>query len=398
MKRTIPFYNEILALGAMYGDVQGVIHAILDGQQLPARKGSKSLMLPVPEVIARPNKEDILIFHPLQEHVIRGETEIMMHYRETINLVLNVRLMRILGYLVTLAASPSDHQHLKPEHLPTMQILMDIDKKSITDLQPVFKAMPMGDPEKCFAHIYIKKNAQLAGRNYRRAAVVSFPFYEQLLKEDGLVFGCKLRKKDRAALKGLFEAMFPGIEEKNSYSRGGDSELAPTLSALLKAMVVLADQVTSMASLFEDVITDMTPLKYSDDWVEDALNLDSFAGEVRMVPSQVGNEGSLDHRPADQAQQGGTHNTGVPQAGQPLWNLGGHAQTQTASNVLPKPDASGKLSYEAFARANPALAMASLNSYSGIGMAQKPLSPADALRAQGPSWGMQTPSINNVNF
>jgi hypothetical protein len=291
----LSFYNKILHLGSLTADVEGAVSSNIAGAPRPYTVGGKRMYLPTREVLVNPDKSKIVIFHPLSENMIRGESEVMQSYRNAINLTLNYRLTQLLGHVVELAASPGEHKHLKPTHLHLITILKDADQKTFDAWEAIANAMPAGDSEHCIVHIFIKKNAKVGSRDFRRAAIVSFPLYEELTKEGSTdVFGVKLRKKDHAALKGLLEATFPNIAEKGSYSRGGDSEVAPSLDALLKAVQTLAGQANAIIDTFQDVKQEMAQLTYEDDWTEEAFNLDLFDREVKLMPMQVGNEGTMD--------------------------------------------------------------------------------------------------------
>lgn len=295
--RILSFYNNILSLGSLTSDVEGKVSVVIDGNSRPFTIDGKRVMLPTPNVIQMTDKSNIQIFHPLQEHTTGGESVVLRKYRDAINLTLNMRLHVLLGEIIQLAASPAQHQLLKPEHYGLMGVLKDADAKTFEAWEHLRKAMPAGDIEHSVVHTFIKKSAEIRGRNYRRGAIVSFPLYEEIArasgddnhKGTGTVWGVKLRKKDLAAFKALLEAIFPDISEKNSYSRGGPSITAPALDALLRASKDLVGQINTVVETFEPVV-DVSDLRYSDDWVEDAVNLDTFEGELRLIPMQVGNE------------------------------------------------------------------------------------------------------------
>lgn len=383
----LSFYNHILGAASLISDVEGNISASLGKATRPFTSGGKRMVLPTREVQANPDKSNIVIFHPLAENLFRGESEVMLQYRNAINLTLNLRLMDLLGHLIELASSPAQHGRLKPPHLATMALLKDADQKTYDAWEAIRNAMPPGDSEKCVVHIFLKKNATVGGRNYRRGAIVSFPLYEELTKEGALsVFGVKLRKKDHAAFKQLLELVFPGIEEKNSYSRGGDNEFAPSLDALLKAVLAVGSQINAMVDVFEDVL-DIEELRYADTWVEEASNLDVFANELRLLPPQVGNEGSTDKAQAAvsaavrpvQVSAPGT--VAMPSSLLPAQQFM-PTSTQPANVVNEK----GMVDMHALMMSNPALnAMGGpMPGMMGYGMSMP--SGTAALRQQGPSW------------
>lgn len=394
----LSFYNKILGLASLTSDVEGNINAAIGKVSRPFTISGKRAMLPTREVLRMPlpqkEKDNIIVFHPLDEHIGHNESLVLQQYRNAVNLTLNLRLIDLLGELLQLAASPEEHKYLKPAHLTLMSALKDADQKTFDAWMALKEAMPPGNSEKCLVHIFIRKSAHLGGKGYRRGAIVSFPLYEQLIKEDQhSVFGVRLRKKDFAAFKQLLEAVFPNVEEKNSYSRGSDADTAPSLDALLKSLLVLVDSINTVVETFED-LSDIGSLKYDTAWVEEASNLEQFYNELKLLPMQAGNEGSIDH------QQGATNHQAQPigpKAGStpgtvvmppnlmPQQNWQATQPAIAAASVI---NERGLVDMGALMRANPAVGAYALSpAMPGLpGMGFGVPTGAAALRMQGASW------------
>lgn len=288
--KLLDFYKSIISAGSMIADSQGMISACVQSTTIPVNVGEKRLVLPLKEHIANPDKREIVIFHPLTENILRSfESDVMIKYRNNINIRINMVMQDLLIQLVALSGSS---RQLKPSHLELLSKISDADDTMIDNYRSLFKAMPLGNGDKCITHIFIKKNAILGGKTHRRGAIVSFPLYEELVKAKGSVYGVKMRKKDIANLIALLEAVFPGIEEKDKYSRASFSDTCPTLDALLNAVVGLAGCVNCILDDFGSEITGADELRYEDDWVDALQNLSQFDAEVRLLPMQAGNDGS----------------------------------------------------------------------------------------------------------
>jgi hypothetical protein len=106
------------------------------------------------------------------------------------------------------------------------------------------------------------------------------------------VYGVKLRIKDRQCILALLEYMFPGIEDAHSFDRGSRSELAPTLDALMHAVIGLIGPINDLVDLFAPLLDDAEELRFEDSWVETFENLGVMIKEVRMVPMQSSNDGT----------------------------------------------------------------------------------------------------------
>ena len=297
MSKLLDFYTHILNAGSMIVDENGLISAQVANATTPQSVGGKRLVLPTKEYMAKQDKSEIVLFNPLHENIMRGESEVMTKFRGNANLKLNYTLQTLLGHLLVIASSTGLHSQLKPDQFELISILKDVDEKTNETYKAIVKAMPLGNIEKCFVHIYIKKGANLQGKNHRRGAIVVFPLYEEITKaiNDGVssVYGVKMRKRDLATFRNVLEKLFPGIAEANSYSRGSVSDTAPTLDALLQAVMSLASGINEIVDDYGHILEQLKDLRYNDEWVNDLNDLEKFAIDLRLTPMQAGNEGTL---------------------------------------------------------------------------------------------------------
>ena len=291
--KIIDFYKSILSLGCLAADADGMISAEMESVKVPLMVDSKRLVLPTKEHMANPLKEGIVLFHPLSENIMRGESAVMTKYRSAINIKLNFTIGTLLQELVVLATSPGQHHKLKTDQFEFLALLKEADEKTLSSIQQLIKTMSIGNIDKCFVHFYIKKNAMINGKNHRRGVIITFPLFEELTKSDTLIYGIKFRKKDHAALKAMLAYIFPKIEEKDVYSRGSLSDTAPTIEALLLGVLGVASHINAMVETFAGAITGLDEFQYEDDWVCELENLDQFTNELRLIPMQAGNEGGV---------------------------------------------------------------------------------------------------------
>ncbi len=290
--KIIDFYKSILSLGCLVADEAGLISAEMESAKVPLMVDSKRMVLPTREHMANPNKDGIVLFHPLSENIMRGESDVMAKFRSAINIKLNFTIGTMLQEMIVLATSPGEHHKLKSDQFEFLALLKEADEKTLASFQQLIKSMSIGNVDKCFVHFYIKKNAVIQGKNHRRGVIITFPLYEELCKSDTLVYGIKMRKKDHASLKAMLAYIFPKIDEKDTYSRGNVFDTAPTLDALLLGVLGVASHINSMVENFEGAIEGLSEFRYTDDWVAELDDLGQFANELRLIPMQSGNEGS----------------------------------------------------------------------------------------------------------
>ena len=296
MSKLLDFYTQILDAGSMIVDDAGTISAKVANATTPQSVGGKRLVLPTKEYMAKQDKSDVILFNPLHENIMRGESEIMVKFRGNANLKLNYSLQTLLGHLLVIASSTGLHSQLTPKNFDLIAIMKNVDEKTIESYKSMVKAMPLGNHDKCFVHIFIKKSAVVNGKNHRRGAIVLFPLYEEIVKaqsvNEAIVYGVKMRKRDLVVFKAVLEHLFPGIATPDSYSRGSISDMAPTLDCLLQAVMCLASGINGIVDDYGHIVEQLKDLRYEDEWVSELNDLEQFTVDLRLTPPQNGNEGT----------------------------------------------------------------------------------------------------------
>lgn len=292
-------YESVLAVAGLKPDSEGFIsleltksnktHAMVDG---------KRLVLPTEEQLRNPDMANRIIFHPLNESIARGESKVMSYFRECIGTRLNFIIGYIAISLLTIATSEAEHKSLSPDQTLFMDRLKDADQGTLERMHAITKAMMVGDSSKSFINFYVKKFGKIKNEKFSRVGVVSFQFYQELVemadkagKKD--IYGVKLRKADPGALMGLMEYIIPNIADSESYYRGSNSEIAPTLEALLRTAIAVGDSINNILDIFGDKIAGHEDLYINGDWEETFNSLPSLLPKIRLIPMQPGNEGNI---------------------------------------------------------------------------------------------------------
>jgi hypothetical protein len=295
----IDVYKSLLSTAGMSADNDGFISIQLAGAERKAFlvKG-KRLVLPIDIQLRNPDFTNRVVFHPLSESILRGESEVVTAFREA----LVTRLNFIIGYvainLLDLAVSTGTHSKLGPEQADFLMKVKDTDDKTLSSLQKITEAMMIGDNSKAFVHLRVQKNGTVGSAKHRRVGIIYFPFYEEVRKipapkELNEVYGVKLRKSDRETFKALMEYMISKIEKENAWMFPSDSEIAPTMDALMKSLITVGDSVNSVVDTFKDYIEGAADLYFEGDWEESFRDLNKLHTQIRMIPMQPGNEGRV---------------------------------------------------------------------------------------------------------
>lgn len=291
MSKLIDFYKQILKLGGLVTDKEGLVSAMIEDSTVPFTVKGKRLALPTKENMGKTT--DLVIFHPLSENFLRGESEVMQRYRSAINTRLNYVIGCMIEEMLTLITSTGEHQKLTPEQSEVLSVAHEADEGTLTRFSQLLKAMGIGDKEKSFVNIYLKKTANIKGKVYKRGAIVTFPFYKELIKKEKTVYGVALRIKDRDAIQKLMEFVIPGIGEDEAYNQGSSGDVSPFLESLLKGVTGIASNINSIASTYKDFLALHDNYVYNADWVDTMDNIHLLETEIRLIPMQAGNEGSV---------------------------------------------------------------------------------------------------------
>lgn len=299
MSKLVDFYKQILKLGGLIADKDGLVSAVIEDESVPFTVKGKRLALPLKPNMAK--TDDLVIFHPLNENFLRGESDVMQRYRSAINTRMNFVIGCMMEELLTLITSPGEHQKLNPDQSEVLSVAHEADESTLTRFSQLMKAMGVGDKEKCFVNIYLKKTATIKGKVYKRGAIVTFPFYKELAKKEKTVYGVTLRIKDREAIMKLMEFIIPGIADDEAYNKGSSGDLSPFLDALLKGAIGLASNINSIAETYKDFLPLYDQYQYGSEWVDTMDNIHLLEPEIRLIPMQAGNEGSTGVLPVAQA-------------------------------------------------------------------------------------------------
>lgn len=305
MSKLIEFYKQILSLGSLVTDKDGLVSAMIEDMSVPFTVKGKRLALPTRENMQK--STDLCIFHPLSENFLRGESDVMVKYRSAINVRLNYVIGCMMGELLTLITSTGEHQKLTPDQSVLLSLVHQADEETLNRftkiVESIKKSSMSGDKDKSFVNIYLKKTAHIKGKVYKRGAIITFPFYKELMKKDKAIYGVTLRNKDRDAIQKLMEFIVPGIEVDNNYDQGSGGDISPFLDALLKGVIGIASNINTIGVGYKDFLGMQESYLYNADWVDTMENIHLLEPEIRMIPMQTGNEGSVAGAPVTQTQQ-----------------------------------------------------------------------------------------------
>lgn len=295
--KLLDIYNSILSAAGYVVDAEGYVsvnNKLFTGDEnQPALIDGKRLVLPTEDHLRNPSDAKI-IFHPLKEQSIHGESKVFTNLRESLSTRLSFTYAIIINSLITLGKDSAKHKHLTPDQADFLSAVRDITNDTDIVFTELFKRASKEIGGNCFLNIFMKKNGIVDDINYVRVGVVMFPFYEELIKEQDKYFGYTIKsKKDRQTIIRLLEYVMPGIAKAGSYNVGNNSKVAPYMGALLGCSKSIVDMLNYQLNLYNTFIdASYKDMLIDDNWVDCMDNEATLINEIRMIPMQAGNEGT----------------------------------------------------------------------------------------------------------
>lgn len=290
--KLLDLYKSILECGGLTTDDDGFVSVKFDKKSSPALIHGKRLVLPTQKQLSS-EFGDKIIFHPLSENILRGESEVITKMRSVFNIRLNYTFAALAQNLLTIITSIGEHHKLTPEQSEILSAVKNVDETTLISFTKMMVNSIQESPEKAFVSIFLKRGGTINGKKHSRVGVVTFPLYEELKKEQEVYFGVKLRSKDRLGLIQLYEYMLPNLETPEAYNFGSDSGVAPFLDALMGSVLGIASKMNDLLELFKGMIDSGEDLVFESNWVESFENLNEMIPQIRLIPSQAGNEGKI---------------------------------------------------------------------------------------------------------
>lgn len=254
----------------------------------PMQIEKKNVLMPTQANLSNMNPEKETAFHPLNENPIKGESAALAKLRHAISTRVNYSTMTILTGLLSLSNNKEAHRKLNPEQSELLSVLKEVSDSTVESFARLVTASLGNGLQNAFIKFYMRRGGKLNDVTYSRCSMVSFPFYEDLVAGKDT----RIYKKDVAVLLKLFEFMFPKIATPEAYSVGSDSQVAPYTDAFFRSLIELIGSINNMADIYGDFLEDKDRLKIEAEWAEELPHLQDMIKEIRMIPRQVGSEGS----------------------------------------------------------------------------------------------------------
>lgn len=285
----LELYSNLLQTAGMTHTQDGTVNTILTGESEPALIKGKRLVLPTKQQLTSADWQHRVVFHPLAENILKGDTEVTSYYRKALASRLNLVFTFHMLNLLRIAASPSEHKHLRAKQTAYLVEMRDVDEKTYDNFVKLLNRINTTDEgDYDFVYFTVRRNGKVKDVTYPRVGVVLFPFYDALQKaENNTVAGVKLRVKDLNAFKKLCEYIMPGLENPEGYYVGSDSKIAPHFSALMRSAIQVVSNLNEITStFFKEEDEEFQKQLITGDWVELMEDLTPIVNDIRLIPNQ----------------------------------------------------------------------------------------------------------------
>ena len=278
--KILGIYEDIIDFAGLTIDSNKVYIPAAKNKE-PYLVNGKQLVIPTSEMLRKFISEENIVFHPLSEDIIKGESPIISKLKYTVNIRLNIAIGVLVQSFLNLVDSPEYHSTLTPEQSELLYAIKDIDDKTVKNFTSFMMKEVNDKEDRLFVYTYLKRAGTVHGKKYARAAVITFPFYQSLVKGEKY----KFRTKDIEAYLAIFKFIFPEIDEPDGYNYGSDSDVAPFLDALMMSSFKLADRLNELTTRYQKHVDNYESILFNINWVDDFQHLENFKNEIRSIPT-----------------------------------------------------------------------------------------------------------------
>lgn len=288
------------------------------------------LVLPIKEQITSLNevqedgslKVTKTLFNPLNEDVVKGESESLKKLKNMMDIKMSFTLNLIFNNLLKLG-SDLDLQKKASLNLTSFistlnkakgrNVKVAVDENSIIKWNKIYEKNMISTATKGLIHTYLKRGGVFNNNKYNCLATINFPAYKELLKLDKKpqMYGIKLRPKDVEVYKLVYEFIFKDINEKDSFMLGSNDKKSPGFISLFSMYIHIGERLNELlndlAFIDKDIVKGgKVNLNLT---LEDIEGCSKYGNELAMIPSDLNASKKIQNRLLSNNKQNQTTNT-----------------------------------------------------------------------------------------
>jgi len=289
-KQTLEFFKSLLSdAGCVFSDDGVISSTYLKSGTLATKQvdiEGLPVVLPTPERLNEPEGETI-VFAPLCENVLQGESAIITMLKKVLNQSINQRIGILMSSIATLAI---DERSYSPKMRALINKNPDLRDKTIKPLKKLISRVGHLPTQHILGIYLTSKNVEFEGRKVKRKASVSSTLLDEL--SNGKTWGVDMPKCDARAIATLIESIMPGVNEDN-YTYGSNSTVAPNFHAIASAFLNVSMRLTEVETIVYKYLDSealaIIPEPASNSWAD---GLEDLYVMEKAFPSLTGNNGN----------------------------------------------------------------------------------------------------------
>lgn len=291
MNKLHTLYAQILEFAGIKIENDGRLTIDFKDRQFPAEIGGKRMVMPYDEILRQLDSEKEIVFHPFQEFINRGESDVVRKLRRIINIRLNIATLAAIDAMMEILSNPALHAKMSPQQREVIKSVGEVDGVLRGKFMALATTAFAENPDALFVNIYTKKSGVFKGNKHARVGVVTFPIYESTA-----FAGTKLGKKGSwETILQIINFVFPGSQDDaEAYNSYSDSTDCPWLDCLLRTAINVTERLNEIVRIYGNLIDGDNLVTFNMDWVDGFDNLNTYKKEIALIPSQRGNEGEIE--------------------------------------------------------------------------------------------------------
>ncbi|MCI4435310.1 MAG: hypothetical protein JHC33_00680, partial [Ignisphaera sp.] len=302
----LDFYKRVLNSMGLPVDEDGYIYTSSADDKMMLTVNGKPLVLPTKEhlntLLATNESGDIELtkipYNPLNENVIKGDTESLKRTKLIIEKKLGGALAVAGELLLTLASNTALQKKTTMElnkflgNINSAQnpgIKKLVDDASLDAWAKIYNNSII-TPKGAFS-IFLKKSGTYEGVKYNRLATAESVIYTYLLEavKDVPLYGVKLRNKDITIFRLIFEFLLPDMDSKHTIHIGSNDNESPGFISLFKLFIKIATRtneiIKSLSFVNESLANEgVLPITVSYDELD---LLSKYKNDLLSIPSET---------------------------------------------------------------------------------------------------------------
>lgn len=286
----LSFYDKLLQSLNVKSDPAGRLSLVVptsSGGEIVSEcmSGDKRVTLPIDEILRTGEWEGLIGFHPLSENTLHGESEMIHFLRKLIHFNISGTAGALMEDLVKTAADQDSHAGMTPTQCEFLKSAPNADAKMVKYFKTV-----LGNHLEQIVSIYLKRNDEIDGEEFRRVASAAFPMYHEMSTEGTKIYKTNVGSKERKAeLAAVFEYVFPDPMNVDEWSFGSDGDVAPYFHAIMGIYVKIAKRLNKLIKRHASHLSEATKQMQIDlKWTKGLDNLVAWRDAIPPLPGNKG--------------------------------------------------------------------------------------------------------------